>query len=877
MTMMVLAPMRRGLLRGVAVGALVLGTGAPALAQGRAPANAQEPQRTRFDIPAQSLSGALTAFGLQSGYQVSVDEKLLSGRRTAAVRGELAASDAIARLLAGTGLGWRLVDSRSIVIEALPQTADNAVQLGTLRVEAGQRGQWSDEAGQGGSEQASADAPYHTPGSSAHISREQINRVPPNTTGDIFRDTPGVASGSNYNGTAIDVNIRGAQGMDRVKVLVDGTEQTNSVYRGYDGPDNRSYIDAELIGGVDIEKGPGAGSRSAGAIGGVVSIRTLNVNDLVKPGDSFGGRVRGLIGDNRIGAYDNLAASGGRSFISANNWLGSVAAGYRGDRLDLVAAYSHRQTGNYFAGNQHGDLSYKRLLLYSVDYAVLENYRYSPVDPGNEVWNTSENTESGLLKTKYRFSDELNVEAGAVYFLSRYGMTYPLWMIPVWYTEFPQSDVESQRYYSTLRWGPSSDLINLYANVWYTKVHSQDGTHPYFPDEGTSTHNQAWGLNLSNDAIFSTPIGEATLKVGGEYSSTKSDRWISYSLPVDDYYLAMKGHRNVGGLFAKLNVSPSPWLTLTGGLRYDWYNNRGTTGSLNFIIDEQTGARYFDISYDTRRLSASSISPSGAITITPVDGIQLFAQYGRGWRPPSLVETTGPGIVINFVANPNLRPERSDNLEIGANLLRKDVFGQGDTVRAKVLYFDNSYNDYIVRLNGPSFGNLERAHFAGFEGSIQYDSPRIFASAQATYYTQVKYCFEIPEYWQQPEYGYGVAKGCFTESPLSSWPGSNNPAEYSGSATLGTRMLDGRLTFGGRWIFYGEPLTRISPANTGSLEKRWTATQTYDLFAGYKINDAARIDFSIDNLTDRYFLAPHTVAQIPGPGRQTKLSVTFNF
>ena len=86
--------------------------------------------------------------------------------------------------------------------------------------------------------------------------------------------------------------------MNRVNVMVDGTRQTTSAYRGYSGHDNRVSIDPELLSGVDISKGPNGGPFGAGIIGGVVNMRTLEAEDVVLPGQMIGTRLKLGIGTN---------------------------------------------------------------------------------------------------------------------------------------------------------------------------------------------------------------------------------------------------------------------------------------------------------------------------------------------------------------------------------------------------------------------------------------------------------------------------------------------------------------------------------------------------------------------------------------------------
>ena len=67
------------------------------------PAVAQTATRN-FDIPAQPLASAVNAFGRQSGLQVTLAATTSRGVNAQAVSGNLTPDQALARMLAGTGV-----------------------------------------------------------------------------------------------------------------------------------------------------------------------------------------------------------------------------------------------------------------------------------------------------------------------------------------------------------------------------------------------------------------------------------------------------------------------------------------------------------------------------------------------------------------------------------------------------------------------------------------------------------------------------------------------------------------------------------------------------------------------------------------------------
>lgn len=108
---------------------------APTAALAQVP-SAQPPssQPRSFSIPPQPLADGLTAFGRQSGLQVSVDAALVRGQSTAGVSGTLTPVEALNTLLAGTGIVYRFVNATTVTLER-PAGAGGAAASGTLQLD----------------------------------------------------------------------------------------------------------------------------------------------------------------------------------------------------------------------------------------------------------------------------------------------------------------------------------------------------------------------------------------------------------------------------------------------------------------------------------------------------------------------------------------------------------------------------------------------------------------------------------------------------------------------------------------------------------------------------------------------------------------------
>ncbi|MGE0629712.1 MAG: TonB-dependent receptor [Hyphomicrobiaceae bacterium] len=738
-------------------------------------------------------------------------------------------------MLAGTGITWRYVGANAVTISVPGEgdasgasaTVEGAIALDTIDVS-------------GGGAQAAADLPYQTPGSSAYVSAEQIQRIPPATAGDIFKSTSGVISAGNRNGAAMDVNIRGMQGMNRVAVLVDGTQQSDSSARGYGGHNSRTFVDPDLIGGIDIEKGPSTGPLGAGAAGGVVNMRTIDAHDLVKEGNSVGVRLKAGIGTNSIEPppINSLTPRGAdendQAFTSGNHTR-SIALGVLTKHFEFTVAQSHRQNGNYFSGaNGTNGKS-----------AKMPN-GYSPYLPGGEVYNTSQRSDSFLLKSKLKLNEH-SLELGYIRMKNKYGEEYPDYSnsqsIFTYLVQWDLNDVNTQTYTAKYRWNPvDTELIDFKVNVWGTDLHA---VYPsYFLNRTTQVYTK--GMEAWNNSVFDSPIGAVELMYGGQYNfeETAARLTTTGGKSADN----INGERTIAGLFSRAQIKFTDWLTARVGLRYDTYSTVGVAPS---VTPEQKDSR---------------VNPSASITLEPIKGLQFFGSYVEGWRPPSVREAVflQPLGSTKQIVNPNLRPELAKNYEVGMNVLMKSALVDDDSLRFKASYFDNNYEGYIVRMGGQYaglppgspfvFGNIDAAYFNGVEVSLSYDSKRFFADASYTYYTDVEYCVR--------------PTGCAPKEAPNDYSALYVPPKYHGSVTLGTKWLDGALKAGARVHFAGERAI-------GRTD--WAPYRILDVFSSYHVSENLTIDASAENILDRYYVDALLEAHLPSPGRTIRTRATLRF
>ncbi|RMX03466.1 TonB-dependent receptor [Corticibacter populi] len=883
-------------------------------------AAAAQAQSIEFNISPQPLAEAIGQFGLQTGLSVVADSGLTAGKRSAGVRGRFAAADALALLLRDTGLEGR-VDGRFVtIVRTLPMPLASEDSLPEVSVTASAM------------DTEDKDSTYRSAGSTNVLTRDEIELFRGTSVGDIFKGTAGVLVGENRNSGGLDVNIRGMQGQGRVPVIVDGARQETTVYRGYAGVASRSYVDPDLIGGIQIDKGPVMGAQGTGATGGLVSMRTINADDIVRPGKDFGLRVRAqAIGNNsgsvpqpgtpsgyntggdaaggtagvyRIncviaslcqGPFDIAHAQGSTEgmnrpgLLKPKSWAGSVALAKRLEAVDLVAAYAQRRQGNYYAGTKgpapYLDLSdtTNRGFYTEVRPEIVGATRFRA---GERIANTNYESKSTLLKGKLYLADAHELELSYLRYDSTYGELMPsqlIWLGQVRQTS--NSEVTANTYAGRYRWNPADDaMLDLRANLWHTDTTSlnrnySEGVWSNMFDIGTERYKR-WGADLSNSMQFDQ-WGGIKLDYGLAYQTEK----VHGDGDANSFSAGGRaGSRKELSLFTSAQWKPAAKWTLEAGIRHTRFQSqddkpRYVTVESDYCVNPDAEGDCDPVMMKSRR---SGSAPLLSLQWEPRPGLQVYGRYAEALRMPSLFETTA-GFSVAPSQDIHLKPEHTRNKEIGIGFMKDGLWRSSDKFRAKLAYFRNHTKDYLTRTipntweegSGSQFftlRNIESVSFHGVELSGSYDMGRFFTELSGTKYTFVETC-HFGSYRRMECTDYGIA---------ASYVNNMIPPKWHASATVGTRLMGQKLTLGARGTFMGQrkptPEYNAQGVDGGFASPvPWHKYTTWDLFATYKINDRFSVDFNIDNLTDQYYLDALSLGLVPAPGRSARLSVTWLF
>ncbi|MET4752728.1 TonB-dependent hemoglobin/transferrin/lactoferrin family receptor [Bradyrhizobium sp. RT11b] len=655
------------------------------------------------------------------------------------------------------------------------------------------------------------------------VTSAQIESRQASTVGDLIYNVPGVWVQNRGDEPSTSINIRGLQDFGRVAVVVDGARQ--NYQRTGHFANGSFFLNPELISGIDIVRGPTANIYGSGAIGGVASFRTKDIEDVVRAGERWGVDVKTILGSNY-----------GRA-------LGSAFGGVHvNPNVDV------------FAGGT---------------YSTQESYKDGT---GFEVANTGNRLTSGIAKLTVRPADGHEITLGTIFQEDIYSVGQPPRRAGdpnstnangannLSGTSIYRSDVKN--YTTTLGWKYSQPDDQWFD--WDAKVYWNRTENDQVKTAHTSTTPSVFCSGVPGNAVsgcIGSNRGYLLDTVGVDvYNTTRFDTgsWrhaVTYGLDAFQDKVSTQdrtgtsevttpgGQRTVSGGFVQWKANYTSMLEVIGALRYDNYQ-------LSSASSSSGGDR---------------LSPKITVGLVPTAVVTPYVSYAEGYRAPSITETlvSGPhsGATVNdsffrcpsgtpgpgadstfcFVPNPNLRPEVGKNKEIGFNIKKNDLFTAGDTLRGKINVFRNDISDFIDQVaygnplvvpTGPppapsitvlpflQYQNVASARIQGFEAEAMYDANTWFFGLSGSYQN---------------------GKNLQTGFGLYSVP----PQKVT--TTAGVRLLDRTLILSVMW-------TSVI-ANT-DIPPTYTPATSYDLvnlYAQYQPRPDLTLNFSVENLLNQYY------------------------
>lgn len=439
------------------------------------------------------------------------------------------------------------------------------------------------------------------------------------------------------------------------------------------------------------------------------------------------------------------------------------------------------------------------------------------------------------------------------------------------------------------------------------------------------------------------------------------------------------GLRDVASAFASLTFQKEPF-TLKAGLRYDWYHLRGNTTvpgaksvysgnrlatftnyycgrnqnnainatgcALGQQGDEAAIAAWYETTksrlepsyqdtdrfksfwtdeyhryeYDVDR-SVGKFSPFLSAAYKPLDWLEFFGNWGKGFRPPSLTETLwegdhGGSSSSSMYPNPLLDAERSTSWELGFNILRQNLLQDNDRLGLKMAYFSTKADNYITTIMsntlpgqpagigmGNTFfqNNLTETRFKGIELEANYDAGLWYGGLNYTKYLsgENKFCSKVfpvgsqssrydqpnedgsmtPEHLQAIAEGYGSVQEKLDAMSYCGIDVVLNTAAYmpldQHGAHAGIRLFDRTLDMG---IRYSRAKGDTVSHYEGNYDL-WDSYTTWDFYAKYQPVETFAISLAVENIRDENYLSAYSdsMSRTYAPGRTVQAGLELRF
>ncbi|VVN39738.1 Ferric-anguibactin receptor FatA [Pseudomonas fluorescens] len=260
--------------------------------------SAEDSVKRAYQVPAGSLSDALTRFAGLAGVNLSVDPALVSGRNSAGLSGEFAVDEGFARLLHNSGLQLQAVGDQAYILTPAPE--GSSLQLaptsilgasGSADADVYAGGQVARRGSQGllGSKDF-----METPFSMTSYTSEAVKNQQARTLGDVIASDPSVRATNPAGGRYEQFTIRGFSLFN-----------SDVAYNGLYGVLPTYSIDMEMADRVDIIKGPSQlinGISPRGSVGGGINVVPKRATDA--PITSFTGSYAS---DSQVGGAVDVA------------------------------------------------------------------------------------------------------------------------------------------------------------------------------------------------------------------------------------------------------------------------------------------------------------------------------------------------------------------------------------------------------------------------------------------------------------------------------------------------------------------------------------------------------------------------------------------
>lgn len=697
----------------VGAAGLALATGTVVCA---APADAA---RMQWNIPAQSLGGALGEFARQSKQQLLFQPSLVQGLRAGGIVGSYAPDEALRELLKGTGLKIRSTPSGAFLVTAsLEPTKDGAELLPVAATQSASERQASIRdagttavtnvaaaSGSDGIEEIVVTATRReqrlldVPTSITAETSQALRRRGATQLEDIVRNTPGLSNAGSGGGNRTNLTIRGVtsgtdSGLKQATVALLFDDIPVDPAGASIGTTNLRIVDVDR---VEVLRGPQGTLFGSGSLSGAVRFVTNkpDLSNVAVSGELTGTTTRA--GDESIWGNlvanvplitDKLAVRVVGYGFDEGGWVDNVRTGERdvnsnqtlGGRLSFAARPTDRLNLTLAVMYQDSEDNGGGESLFSPAKPRVTNFRRSPEISGeNTIVNLGARYDFDAVtflssSTYSRRNIETLDDAGYFVDLLGFALGVPGLTGSAPAVLFNKSDIYTQELRLS---SPNTGALRWTGGLFYLRSEVNGGQTinalALKPVIGTDSL-----ANISTDGLQEeiAAFGEATYKLGS--------------------------------------------FEVTAGARVSDTKVAYDTASFGFLTTGNPNPAF--VVRSSLRQSETTVSPRFSLAYHPSSDINLYIQAARGYRVggPNLTAGLGTGLPTSYDA------DHLWNYEVGA---KTRLFDGRLQLNGALYYIDWSDIQAALSLNRISYtGNAGSAAIYGFE---------LEAAAQATDWLQV--------------------------------------------------------------------------------------------------------------------------------------------
>lgn len=478
----------------------------------------------------------------------------------------------------------------------------------------------------------------------------------------LMRNVPGVEFTGTARRNGQNITMRG-YGTDGIVVLVDGVRQ-----KFESGHDGKTFVDPNLLKTVEIVRGPSSALYGNGGLGGVISMKTKDASDLLKPGQKLGAMV--TTGYNSVN----------------NDRMGSFSTYGNSDNVDVIANVTKRNSDKIKLGNDtklasEDDITSSMLKVglkptknQKVNLA-LQTYKNSAEEPNNPQDSTStdtvdKNTQSNMARLGYEYDDP-------------------------------------------------NDLLNFTGQIYHTDTFVKEtalvATSSLAVGDSINRRLKTDGLVAENQTILGDKDLKSTFTYGVNAYQEEQDGVGSETGGIPDAKSTFWGSYIQNEFALK---SPVGEFLIIPGVRFDSYRSKSSGGDK---IDASKASPKFGTTYKPTKWLM--LFGNYARAFRAPNMTETFAS-GTHFSIGSSSNV--------FVANTGLRPETSETREFGFGMKFSNLVQKNDLLKFKASRFGTKSRDFIdLDVNftfAPCCGtsqyvNIDRAKLWGneFEGSYEND------------------------------------------------------------------------------------------------------------------------------------------------------------